>query len=151
MERDKILDFIKKRYVMVGCAASNNMPMVFTAWYVTENCKVLYYKSRTESSHAIALVDNPNISLAIYDHNSSYSSKTGVQLKGKVSRVTDLLEMTKVVKMYSEAFVGSGAKLQNIPELISSYVKSTMFKITLEQVKMVDSSDGTEMVEYITI
>jgi uncharacterized protein YhbP (UPF0306 family) len=151
MEQEKIIEFIKSRYVMVCGVSDNNEPLVFTGWYVTDDGKTLYYKSRTESAHSKALSNNSKISVAIYDHSSSYSSKAGVQLKGKVSRVTDLFEMTKVVKMYSDSFVGAGAKLQDIPELISVYVKSTMFKIEVEEAKMVDSSNGLEMLEYIKI
>jgi len=151
MEQERIVEFIKCRYIMVCGVSDNNMPIVFTGWYVTDDGKTLYYKSRTESSHSKALNTNPKISVAIYDHTSSYSLKAGVQLKGRVSRVTDLFEMTKVVKMYSDSFVGAGVKLQDIPELISAYVKSTMYKIEVDEAKMVDSSNGIEMLEYIKI
>ncbi|PJA12743.1 hypothetical protein CO112_03585 [Candidatus Dojkabacteria bacterium CG_4_9_14_3_um_filter_150_Dojkabacteria_WS6_41_13] len=146
--QNRIKAFLANHYVMVCGVSEGTQPLVFTAWYVTENSQTLYFKSRTASHHIKALLKNPMIALAIYEHTSTYAEKAGVQAIGKVERVKSPVEMTKVVQLYSKAFAGAGAKLADIPSLLGEYISSTMYKIRIEKVKMVDSSEGIEMNEY---
>ena len=140
--------FIKDRNVMVIGVADQDEPYTCTAWYVTANAHALYFKSRTASVHSRVLLRNPKAAIAIYDHQSTYSSKAGIQAVGVVERVRDMTEIVHVVKMYGDAFQGAGEKLQSLPDLIGEYVKSAMYKLTINKIKMVDSSMDILLTEY---
>lgn len=110
-----------------------------TVFYVTNDFKNLYFKSRTQSEHSKSLKDNPYAAVSIYTPHSNYNEKSGIQTQGKVVRVTTLEEMAKAVSLYIKAFQGSEKKFEAIPELLSEFVKSTMYRYTIEKFKVLDS------------
>lgn len=147
-ERDHVTKFIKDRFIMVVGVSDHTTPSLFTAFYVTDDAHTLYYKSRTQSNHSRIVATNPTVAVVIYDHQSSYSKKAGIQATGVVERVQGLSEMGRAVELYSRAFKGSGEKFAALPELVSEFVKSTLYKITLQTIKMVDTESEIEMTEY---
>lgn len=140
---------INSNFIFSLAVVKDGLPHVCTAFYVTTDNRTLYFKSRTASDHSLALQENPNAAISIYTPGSTYTEKSGIQCIGKVSRVTDLVEMTNVVGLYAKKFVGSRQKFAAIPELVSEFVSSTMYKFTVEKVKVMDSTKGIHSEEYI--
>ncbi len=122
-----------------------------TAFYVTTDNRTLYFKSRTASVHSVALQKNPSAAISVYTPGSTYSEKSGIQCLGTVSRVTDLAEMATVVALYAKKFVGSKQKFAAIPELVSEFASSTMYKFTIEKVKVMDSTKGIHSEQFLPI
>lgn len=90
-----------------------------------------------------SLSKNPRSSLVIYSHASTYESKVGVQIKGRVREASDSGEMTAIVESYSARFEGSGKKLPNIATLLDSTTESTFFVFDADSYRLIDeSSDG---------
>lgn len=147
--KEILTNVIKSNFIMTLGTVSNNKPHLCTVFYVTDDNKTLYFKSRTQSEHSKAFANNPNAAGAIYVPNSTYAGiKSGTQTQGKVERVTDVKEMTKAVKLYTKAFAGAEKKFETIPNLVSEFVKSTMYKYTILEAKVLDSSQKIHVNEY---
>ena len=147
-DRGLVESIIKSNFIMSLGSVQNGEPRMCIVFYVTNDNKTLYFKSRTESDHSKSFADNPIASGAIYHPDSNYSVKSGVQMIGKVERVRSVKEMTKAVKMYGKSFKGSEKKFEAIPTLVADFVKSTMYKFTIDKVKFVDSTEGIHTVKY---
>lgn len=145
---DFIRKFIAHRHIAVLGGIADSQPIVCSVFYVVGSNGEIYFKSRTDSMHSRAFMDNPRAGLAIYDHESNYDDKTGVQLIGLVSRVTEQVEMQSVVKLYSAMFGESAAKKLHIEELLSKNTKSTMFRFDVCKVKLVSHELEIHMPEY---
>lgn len=123
-------------------------PMTATIFLVTENAVRLYYKSRTDSHHAKALWENPAAALAVYDEESSYEAKTGVQLMGRSAPVTDADEMAQVVELYGEKFGSQAAAKLKLKELLAPDAVSTMFYFDVVDYKLVSHELDVHMTFY---
>ena len=134
-------DVVESNFVMTLGTVVDKKPHLCTAFYVTQNNRVLYFKSRTASEHSRAFAKDNSASVSIYDPNSNYSErKAGIQTRGEIERVKDVSEMAKVVSLYAKSFKGAKKKFEAIPKLVSEFVKSTMYKYTIEEVKVMDSA-----------
>lgn len=139
---------ISSNFIMSLGSVQNGEPRMCVVFYVTPDNKTLYFKSRTESDHSKSFATDPRAAAAIYHPDSNYSVKSGIQMVGKVERVRDLREMTKVLALYGKSFKGSEKKFEAIPTLVADFVKSTMYKFTIDKVKYLDSSKGIHTEEY---
>ena len=110
---------------------------VTTVFYAVEGSMSLLIKSHVTSDHGKEMLVNKKVSVAIYDTESTYSEKRGVQLRGVCERILDAKEMENAVKIYSNTFEGSAKRFASIEELISKDVKSTLFRIKIESGKMI--------------
>lgn len=110
---------------------------VTTVFYAVESEMSLLIKSHVTSDHGKEMLINKKVAVAIYDVNSTYSEKQGVQLRGICERILDAKEMENAVKIYSDTFEGAGQRFLPIEELISKDVKSTLFRIKIESGKMI--------------
>lgn len=150
-EHEILTKVINSNFIFSLGVVKDGNPHLCTAFYVAKDSKELYFKSRTTSEHSIALKENPNAAVSIYTPTSNYSVKSGVQCIGTVSRVTDLGEMASVVALYAKQFAGSEKKLAALPELVSEFAASTMYKFTIKKVKVLDSDQGIHSEEYIDV
>lgn len=71
-----------------------NKPHLCTVFYVSNDQRTLYFKSRTESAHSRQFMKDSSAAVAIYSPGSNYSAKAGVQTQGVVRRVKSIKEMT---------------------------------------------------------
>lgn len=110
---------------------------VTSVFYAVEGDMSILIKSHVTSDHGKEMMLNNKVSLAIYDKQSSYSQKKGMQLRGICERITDAEEMRNAVKIYSDRFEGAAARFLPIEELISEDVKSTLFRIKIQSGKMI--------------
>src|SRR5215831_134845 len=97
LPRDRIREFIKSHCVLVMAVAQNNNPYASTIFYTTPDAHNLYFKSRTGSNHSRIIGSNPRVAGAIYDHDSTYKQKAGVQLLGTVERLASLREVVTAI------------------------------------------------------
>ena len=142
-------EVVASNFIMTLGTIVDDNPHLCTVYYVTEDNRTLYFKSRTASEHINALDNSDFVAMSMYLPDSDYASrKAGVQAQGKVERVKNPVEMANVLKMYASAFIGSEKKFESIPDMISDAVKSTMFKYTIEKVKLVDSDKGVHFQDY---
>lgn len=62
----KILqNIVKSNFIMTLGTNSNNKPHLCTVFYVTEDNKTLYFKSRTQSEHSQAFAKNQNVAVQV--------------------------------------------------------------------------------------
>jgi uncharacterized protein YhbP (UPF0306 family) len=123
-------------------------PMTATIFIVTGDGRRLYYKSRTDSQHAKALWENKAAALAVYDEESSYEAKTGVQLTGTSGQVMDAGEMEKVVMLYGRKFGAQAAAKLSVAALLVPDAVSTMFYFDVEEYKLVSHELDVHMKSY---
>jgi general stress protein 26 len=132
---------------VVSCV-SNGSPRSFTCWYQTHEGS-LFWKSRTESTHSKAFVENSEASICIYDHAASYpDDKNGVQILGTVRKVTDKQEMENIVKVFSDKFGEKVLEKNKIDDLCDVDTKSTFYAFTPMQIKLVSKKLNIHMDEY---
>ena len=131
------VDFIKKNQVMVLSVEDKEWSVqATTVFYAIENENSLLIKSHTTSHHGSVIKNGAKVAVAIFDAQSTYSNKTGVQLRGICERIYDKDEMLNAVKIYSDTFEGAASRFAPIDELISRDAKSTLFRIKLVSGKM---------------
>lgn len=151
-QKEILKDVLDSNFIMTLGTIVDKRPHLVTVFYVTSNHKVLYFKSRTESEHSLAFAKNPQAAASVYLPGSNYTQrKAGIQTRGKVERVRDIQEMAKAVALYAKAFKGSKKKFEALPDLVSEFVKSTMYKYTLEEVKVMDSAKEMHEEKYFKI
>ena len=112
-----------------------------TVFYAVESEVSLLIKSHTASNHGRDMQLNPKVVLVIYDCESIYTNKSGVQLRCEVEKITDYDEMVNAVAVYSKSFPGAEQRFAPIEELISEDVKSTLFRLKIVSGKML-TPDG---------
>ena len=108
-----------------------------TVFYAVEKEFSLLVKSHRTSDHGKEMQENPQIVLAIYDSNSTYTEKAGVQLRAYCERIYDKTEMQNAVEIYSRTFPGAEQRFAPVEELISEDVKSTLFRMKIVAGKMI--------------
>jgi uncharacterized protein YhbP (UPF0306 family) len=140
--KDDFKKFIEARKVAVLATTSPNWGVQATAvFYAVEGEFSLLVKSHRTSDHGKEMQINPHIVLTIYDHNSTYTVKSGVQLRAICERIIDKIEMQNAVEIYSKTFPGANQRFAPIDELVSPDVKSTLFRMKIVSGKML-TPDG---------
>ncbi|MBD8894121.1 pyridoxamine 5'-phosphate oxidase family protein [Roseibium litorale] len=150
MKRE-VADFLQSHCVgVLATLAADGSPQAATIFYIFDNEGGLIFKSRATSEHIIGLEKNSLAAVAVYDHESNYKEKTGVQLKGVVSRITDFSRMSDYIVQYGKSFEGSLEKFSPVAELISSAASSTLYRFQVSSFKYTDSAAGIADIEYRT-
>lgn len=130
-------DFIlSKSVAVIGTPRSGWKTQLATIYYATENGFDLYMKFHLGSDHGTQVRKDSKVALAIYDHNSTYSEKYGVQLLGICRQVTERKELLHAIEIFSNKFPGARKRFAPIEELLSPKVKSTLFHFEPSSGKM---------------
>lgn len=121
-------DFILSNSVaVIGTPREGWNTQLATIFYATENGIDLYMKFHLGSDHGIQIKKDSKVALAIYDHNSMYTEKYGVQLLGICRQVTEREELLRAIEIFSNKFPGARQRFATVDELLSPGVKSTLF------------------------
>jgi len=121
-------DFIfSKSVAVIGTSREGCNTQLATIFYATENGIDLYMKFHLGSDHETQVRKDSKVALAIYDHNSTYTEKYGVQLLGICRQVTEREELLRAIEIFSNKFPGARQRFAPIDELLSPDVKSTLF------------------------
>jgi uncharacterized protein YhbP (UPF0306 family) len=140
-DKEDFQKFIKANKVAVLAAVSQEWGVqATTVFYAVEKDFSLLVKSHQASDHGKGMRANPQIVLTIYDSNSTYTEKSGVQLRAICERIYDKVEMQNAVKIYSETFSGAEQRFASLDELVSSDSKSTLFRMKIVSGKMLTPS-----------
>ncbi len=140
--------FIRDRYMGAVACVSEGSPRIFTCWFCVANGNICW-KSRTASTHSKAFAINPEASMSVYDHAAEYpDNKTGVQIIGKVHKVTDEAEMKNIVDSLAARFGDRVYKKNNLAELCAPDTNSTFYAFKPELYKLVAKQFDVHMDEY---
>lgn len=121
-------DFILSNSVaVIGTPREGWNTQLATIYYATENGIDLYMKFHLGSDHGTQIRKDSKVALAIYDHNSTYTEKYGVQLLGVCRQVTEREELLRAIEIFSNKFSGARQRFAPLAELLSPDVKSTLF------------------------
>jgi len=112
-----------------------------TVFYAVEKNFSLLVKSHQGSDHGKGMRSDPQVVMTVYDHSSTYTEKSGVQLRAVCERIYDKAEMQNAVKAYSERFPGAEQRFAPLDELVSPDSKSTLFRMKIVSGKML-TPDG---------
>lgn len=108
------------------------------------------FKSRAISSHMSSVASGNNqAAFCNYLAESDYAVKAGVQVQGTIRRISNTERMKRLVEAYSSSFPGAGPKFAPLDELLSINADSTLFALSIEQYKVVDSRTGRVDLAYI--
>jgi len=129
--------FIGANKIAVLATSSVDWDVQATAvFYAIEGDFSLLVKSHRTSDHGKVMQVNPRVVLTIYDPNSTYTEKSGVQLRAICARIYDKAEMQNAVEVYAKTFPGAKQRFAPLDELISPDAKSTLFRMTIISGKM---------------
>jgi uncharacterized protein YhbP (UPF0306 family) len=127
--RRDIASFLSRGFIACLATVSESCePDICTLIYAQDEQLNLYFKSRTTGRHSLNLAFRERCAVAVYDHDSTYLKKSGVQLLGRAHRITDAQAMEQAVNIYSARFSSAGAKFQPLNDLIRPDAPSTMYK-----------------------
>lgn len=144
--RRDIAFFLSRGFIACLATVSESCePDICTLIYAQDEYEQLnlYFKSRTTSRHSLNLASRAYCAVAVYDHDSTYLKKSGVQLLGQTYRITDAQAMKRAVDAYSARFSSAGAKFQPLNDLIQLDAPSTMFKFEPTEARFLHESSHT--------
>ena len=118
----------------------NDGPSVCAVFYVYMGDGKFGFKSRRSSEHMKNLSTQSNASLLVFNPDSTYAAKFGVQMRGQVRECTDVNEMAQVINLYSDRFEGAGKKLTAPETMLLPSTESTFFIFQAARLKLVDES-----------
>ncbi len=137
-----VLEFVQAREVVVLGTVGQHGVQVAAVHYAVDASGSLLFKSRSDSDHIIAIQSNPEAAAVIYEHSSTFDTKAGVQLKGKIVRIAEIYEMNAAVELYSAKFPAARAKFDSISTLVSEDAPSTLYRFVPGVYKFIDGWSG---------
>lgn len=144
-------DFIMARHFAVIATPRQDWGVqAATVYYATKNGLDLYMKFHVGSDKGCQLRKDPRVALAIYDHDSTYSEKQGVQLLGECTMVTDRDELLDAIEVFSNKFPGARERFAPLDELLSPDVKSTLFHFVATRGKMLTPAGYSDGYQSLT-
>jgi uncharacterized protein YhbP (UPF0306 family) len=133
------LEFVRVRSTAVlGTITRDGGVQVAAIHYVVDSDSSFLFKSRATSDHISVLPLSNSAALTVYRHDSSFAKKAGIQLKGKILRITDETCMAGCVELYSEVFAGAREHFDPVSVLVRPDAPSTLFRFVPELYKLVD-------------
>jgi len=139
--KEDFQNFIEGNKIAVLTTVSSDWGVqATTVFYAVEGDFSLLVKSHQGSDHGKGMKSNPKVVLTVYDHGSTYTEKSGVQLRGICERIYDKAEMQNAIRVYSEKFPGSEQRFAPLDELVSPNSKSTLFRMKIVSGKMLTPS-----------
>jgi uncharacterized protein YhbP (UPF0306 family) len=145
-----VLTFLKERSTAVlGTIGLDGGVQVAPIHYVVEGDTSFIFKSRANSDHILALASNTVAALAVYRHDSSFRLKAGVQLKGRIHRISDEGQMTDCMERYSQVFPEAREGFDPIAVLVRADAPSTLFRFVPAWYKVVDGWSDRFDREYL--
>ena len=141
-------EFLRHRPIGVLATSSEGQPQACTIFFVVADDGSVCFKSRSGSDHMRALREDDRAALAVYDHDSTYSMKSGVQVKGTVERISDENVMERVVRQYSSCFEGAQEKFDPVERLVRLDAESTMFRLVPTSYKFIDGPSARLDADY---
>jgi len=135
---DDLIKFICKYNIATLATNGEAWPnQIATIFYATNDGSTLYAKFHILSDHGRAISRDKRVSLSIYNHNSTYHEKYGVQLRGHCYRVSDESELRSAIDIYSNTFNGARERFDPVDVLLSDKAVSTLFRIDILSGKIV--------------
>lgn len=143
------IDFLKACTTgTIATVDDEKHPLAATIFFVIDPHNNLVFKSRTGSEHMLAVAECSSASLSAYDHSSTYRRKSGIQMKGRVSRITREEDMTAMIKLYSQAFSGAGEKFSTPSYHASDAASSTLFRFIPKAYKLLSANSSRSDLHY---
>jgi len=135
---------IERNCAVIATPRSDWGVQVATVFYATNDGRSLFMKFHTTSDHGSQIKRNPRVAAAIYNHDSTYHEKYGVQLLGYCKQITNRELLENGMEIFSHKFPGARERFAPIDELLSPSVKSTLFCFTPHSGKMLTPAGYSE-------
>lgn len=137
--KQKLLDFIKSLNFM---SISTYDKHLWTAWvyYVIDDNFNLYFVSQPNTDHCKAIIKNGEIACAIANsHQKVTDKKVGVQLYGKCSQLTNIIQIKWMLTLWNKINPGV-EKIINLKNMQNKVIKSRVFKVEPKKIKWFNES-----------
>jgi uncharacterized protein YhbP (UPF0306 family) len=121
------------KYMVLSTSDKNGDPWGTALFYTCDEKYNFYFYSNSDSSHCTNILQNPNVSLTIFNQESMVGSYDGVQIKGQVSEVTDTELPETILRYFKKITRGlptSPSDLPN-PDEFKAPNKLRFFKVTI--------------------
>lgn len=113
--RETVLEYLKEHNTMTLATAADCSPWAAAVFYVNEGF-TLYFLSEPQSRHSRNAALNPAVAVTIHEDYPDWRQIKGVQMEGRVERVTSRKEKAKAMAAYvgkypfvAEMLLSSGA------------------------------------------
>jgi len=142
--------FVAERFTgTLGTSNRDGEPRLATVYYIFDGQRSLVFKSRSSSEHIKNVFRSPSAAFSVYDHASNYTIKSGIQLIGKISRISDQTTMKKLVKAYGQKFEGADKKFDPVALLVRKEAESTLFCFEIKSFKFTSTQNSRADMEYL--
>jgi uncharacterized protein YhbP (UPF0306 family) len=135
----KYIDLINSENVMTLSTSLKESNWSTPVFYIFKN-PCFYFLSAMESKHVNPAESNPVVSVSIFKNDSSWEGLKGVQMKGVQKRVVNLIDASKILKIYFSKYPFT-KELFNVDQLIKlSHKKIKLFEFKPAKIIYTDNS-----------
>lgn len=134
---------------LATASGADGMPCIATVFFSwTEDLK-LYFLSDAKTVHGKNIIENPNVSVSVYDSTQEWASlKKGLQIYGTAVK-TPVTEIPKTLASYAGRFSDLKKWVSAACDL--NHLDSRFFTITSEHIKIFDEPEFGEEVWIETL
>lgn len=143
LTKKQVLGFLAKHKLM-AVATTGDFPWIASVYYVFDDDLNLYFLSGPKTLHVQQILRNPQVAVATADGNQDINKpKKGLQVSGIAEQISGLEKVEYALELWKN-------NLGVIdPQLTAQAVKSSMFKIVPQRIKLFDQElfkvpDGQE-------
>ncbi|MEX2007458.1 MAG: pyridoxamine 5'-phosphate oxidase family protein [Candidatus Levyibacteriota bacterium] len=98
-----VRDYLKEARMMQVATSKDNQPWVCTLYYASDDNQNIYWISKPDTRHSKELMANKKVAVAIPVKFNTLTV-VGLQVEGEAEEVSNLDEIKKYVKLYSDKF-----------------------------------------------
>lgn len=143
-DKQKLWNYLQTQHLMALATKGKDM-WIASVYYAVDKDFNFYFVSGPKSQHCQDIEKNPEVACAIADSSQPNGSKEkiGVQMRGKIKMVTNLVELTKAITLWNKANPGAEKwiSLKNIRE---KAVSSRIYKIVPQRIKFFNQVNGED-------
>ena len=142
--RRELLDYLATHNVMTIASCYRNVPWAAAVFYASAGF-VLYFLSHPKSRHGANIIQNSHVGAAIHEDYRDWRQIRGIQLEGRVERLTSIKQQAAFWKTYEKKFpfVKQFFRAGRLRDKLSAKVIGIrLYRLVPSQVYFIDNSKG---------
>lgn len=133
--KKEINEYLKTQRLM-AVATYGDAPWIANVYYVHDDDLNLYFLSKKERIHCLAIEKNENVAVAIADSHQPFKPpQIGIQLNGTAHRVNVLEQIGWMFQMWNKLYSGDSGELLENPQKFLDAGLSSVYKIIPKRIK----------------
>jgi len=142
--KNKLSEFLQLSTMSLATVGKSGQSHSVPVYFVADEHVNLYFYSKAESQHIVAIQSNPKSSAAIYPDSFDWKEIRGLQLRGIVKKVDSKRKAIKGFELFVKKFPFSS-------ELLSEFYKNDLYVFVPGWVRIIDNRVSFGFKEEISI